>query len=110
MVGPRRSGPGKATATPLSRRQAWWGKHRRSISRLTATWRQESSEPYALEEEIIEADEEEAKAMAGFLGFMAGHGGRAPAIVYIRFTVGFSMVCVKYVMNFVQFVGKVFEM
>ena len=48
--------------------------------------------------------------MAGFLGFMAGHGGRAPAIVYIRFTVGFSMVCVKYVMNFVQFVGKVFEM
>ena len=33
------------------------------------------------EEEVIEADEEEAKAMAGFLGFMAGHGGRAPAIV-----------------------------
>ena len=33
------------------------------------------------EEEVIEADEEEAKAMAGFLRFMAGHGGRAPAIV-----------------------------
>ena len=62
------------------------------------------------EEEVIEADEEEAKAMAGFLGFMAGHGGRAPAIVQIRFTVGFSTVCAKYVMNFVQFVGKVFEM
>ena len=55
-------------------------------------------------------DEEEAKAMAGFLGFMAGHGGRALAIVYIRFTVGFSMVCAKYVMNFVQFIGKVFKM
>ena len=77
---------------------------------MTATWRQKSSEPCAPEEEVIEADEEEAKAMAGFLGFMAGHGGRAPAIVYIRFTVGFSTVCVKYVMNFVQFVGKVFEM
>ena len=33
------------------------------------------------EEEVIEADEEEAKAMAGFLGFMAGHGGRVPAII-----------------------------
>ena len=62
------------------------------------------------EEEVIEADEEEAKSMAGFLGFMAGHGGRAPTIVQIRFTVGFSTVCAKYVMNFVQFVGKVFEM
>ena len=57
------------------------GKHRRPISRLTATWRRKSSEPCALEEEVIEADEEEAKAMAGFLGFMAGHGGRVPAIV-----------------------------
>ena len=74
------------------------------------TWRRKSSEPCASEEEVIEADEEEAKAMAGFLGFMAGHGGRAPAIVYIRFTVGFSTVCAKYVMNFVRFVGKVFEM
>ena len=81
MVGRRRSGPGKATATPLSRRQAWWGKHRRPISRLTAMWRWKSSEPCTSEEEVIEADEEEAKAMAGFLGFMAGHGGRAPAIV-----------------------------
>ena len=34
-----------------------------------------------MEEEVIEVDEEEAKAMAGFLGFMAGLGGRAPAIV-----------------------------
>ena len=68
---------------------------------MTATWRRKSSEPYAPEEEVIEADEEEAKAMAGFLGFMAGHGGRAPAIVYIRSTVGFSTVCAKYVMNFV---------
>ena len=33
------------------------------------------------EEEVIKEDEEEAKAMAGFLGFMAGLGGRAPAIV-----------------------------
>ena len=62
------------------------------------------------EEEVIEADEEEGKAMAGFLGFMVGNGGRGPAVVYIRFTVGFSTVCAKYVMNFVQFVGKVFEM
>ena len=62
------------------------------------------------EEKVIEADEEEAKVMADCLGFMAGHGGRAPVIVYIRFTVGFSTVCAKYVMNFVQFVGKVFEM
>ena len=62
------------------------------------------------EEEVIEADEEEAKAMAGFLGFMAGHGGWAPAVVYIWFTVGFSTVCAKYVMNFIQFVGKVFKM
>ena len=81
MVGRRCSGPGKATATPLNRRQAWWGKHRRSISRLTATWRRKSSEPCASEEEVIEADEEEAKAMADFLRFMAGHGGRALAIV-----------------------------
>ena len=77
---------------------------------MTATWRRKSSEPCAPEEEVIEADEEEAKAMAGFLGFMAGHGGRAPAIIKIRFTVGFSTVYAKYVMNFVQFVGKVFEM
>ena len=76
---------------------------------MTATWRQKSSEPCALEEEIIELDEEGAKAMAGFLGFMAGHGGRAPVIVQIRFTIGFSTVCVKYLMNFVQFVGKVFK-
>ena len=48
--------------------------------------------------------------MAGFLGFMAGHGGRGPAIIWIRFTVGFSTVCAKYVMNFVRIVGKVFEM
>ena len=48
---------------------------------MTATWRWKSSKPCALEEEVIEADEEEAKAMAGFLGFMAGHGGRAAAIV-----------------------------
>ena len=75
MVGRRRSGPGKATATPLSRRQAWWGKHRRPISRLTATWRRKSSEPCAPEEEVIEAeldkaevDEEEAKAIAGAHG------------------------------------------
>ena len=46
-----------------------------------ATWRQKSLEPCAPEEEVIKADEEEAKAMAGFLGFMAGHGGRAPTIV-----------------------------
>ena len=45
-----------------------------------ATWRRKSSEPCALEE-AIEADEGEAKAMAVFLGFMDGHGGRAPAIV-----------------------------
>ena len=43
-------------------------------------WRRKSSEPCA-PEEVIEAHEEEAKAMAGFLGFMAGHGGRAPTIV-----------------------------
>ena len=48
---------------------------------MTVTWRRKSSEPCALEEEVIEADEEEAKAMAGFLGFMAGLGGWAPAIV-----------------------------
>ena len=47
------------------------------------------------EEEVIEADEEEAKAMADFLGFMAGLGGRVPAIVYIRFTVGL----VRFVQN-----------
>ena len=75
------SGPRKATATPLSRCQAWWGKHLRPISRLTATCRWKYSDPWAPEEEVIEADEEEAKAMVGFLGFMAGHGGRAPAIV-----------------------------
>ena len=53
-----------------------------------AMWRRKSSEPCAPEEEVIkaeldkaEADDEEAKAMAGFLGFMAGHAGRAPAIV-----------------------------
>ena len=40
------------------------------------------------EEEVIEADEEEAEAMADFLGFMVGHGGRALAIVWIRFTIG----------------------
>ena len=48
---------------------------------MTAMWRQKSSEPCAPEEEVIEADEEEAKAMVDFLGFMAGHGGRALAIV-----------------------------
>ena len=48
---------------------------------MTATWRRKSSEPCAPEEELIEADEEEAKAMAGLLRFMAGLGGRAPAIV-----------------------------
>ena len=48
---------------------------------MTATWRQKSSEPCAPKEKVIEADEEEAKAMADFLGFMAGHGGRALAIV-----------------------------
>ena len=36
--------------------------------------------------------------------------GGVPVIVCIRFIVGFSMVCAKYVMNFVQFIGKVFEM
>ena len=77
---------------------------------MTTTWRRKSSEPCAPEEEVIEADEVEAKAMVGFLGFMAGHGGRAPAIVEIIFTVGFSTVCAKNVMNFVQFIGKVFEM
>ena len=41
-----------------------------------------------MEEEVIEADEEETKAMAGFLGFMAGLAGRALAIVWIRFTIG----------------------
>ena len=81
MVGRRRSGPKKVTATPLNRCQAWWGKHRRPISRLTETWRWKSSDPCAPKEEVIEADEEEAKAMAGFLGFMAGYGGRAPVIV-----------------------------
>ena len=44
-------------------------------------WSRKSSKPCALEEEVIKADEEEAKAMAGFLGYMARHGGRAPAIV-----------------------------
>ena len=68
MIGHHRSGPRKATARPLSRRQAWWDKNRRPISRLTATWRQKSSEPCAPEEEVIEADEEEAKAMASVLG------------------------------------------
>ena len=48
---------------------------------MTVMWRRKSSEPCAPEEEVIEVDEEEAKAMAGFLGFMAGRGGRAPAIV-----------------------------
>ena len=48
---------------------------------MTATWRRKSSKPCAPEEEVIEANEEEAKAMAGFLRFMAGHGGQAPAIV-----------------------------
>ena len=49
---------------------------------MTATWRRKSSLlVLRTEEEVIEADEEEAKAMAGFLGFMAGHGGRASAIV-----------------------------
>ena len=48
--------------------------------------------------------------MAGFLRFMAGHGGRTPVIVLIRFIVGFSTICAKYVMNFIQFVVKVFEM
>ena len=81
MVGRHRSGPGKATATPLSRRQAWWGKHGQPISHLTMMWMRKSSEPCAPEEEVIEVDEEEVKAMADFLGFMAGHGGRAPAIV-----------------------------
>ena len=80
MVGRRRSGPRKAIASPLSRRQAWWGKHWWPISRLTAMWRRKSSEACAPEEEVIEVDEEEAKAMAGFLGFMAGLGGGARAI------------------------------
>ena len=44
-------------------------------------WRRKSSEPCAPKEEVIKADEEEAKAMAGFLGFMAGHGGQASTIV-----------------------------
>ena len=44
---------------------------------IVAHRRWKSSEPCALEEEVIEVDEEEAKAIAGFLGFMAGHGGRA---------------------------------
>ena len=48
---------------------------------MTVTWRWKSSKLCAPEEEVIEADEEEAKAMAGFLGFMAGHGGRAPMII-----------------------------
>ena len=48
---------------------------------MTVMWRRKSSEPCAPEEEVIEVDEEEAKAMADFLGFMAGLGGRAPAIV-----------------------------
>ena len=48
---------------------------------MTVTWRQKSSEPCGPEEEVIEADEEEAKAMVGFLGFMAGYGGQAPVIV-----------------------------
>ena len=48
---------------------------------MTATWRRKSSEPCAPEEEVIEADEEEAKAIAGFLRFMTEHGGRAPVIV-----------------------------
>ena len=48
---------------------------------MTVTWRQKSSELCAPEEEVIEADAGEAKAMAGFLGFMARHGGRAPVIV-----------------------------
>ena len=48
---------------------------------MTATWRRKTLEHCAPEEEVIEADEEEAKAMAGFLGFMAGLGGRAPTIV-----------------------------
>ena len=99
MVGRRHSGPRKAIAPPLGRRQAWWDKHRRPISRLTVTWRQKSSEPCASKEEVIEANEEEAKAIVDFLMFMAGHGGRAPMIV-----------CAKYVMNFVQFIGKVFKM
>ena len=46
-----------------------------------ATWRQKSSELCAPEEGVIEADEEEGKAMAGFLRFMAGLGGRALAII-----------------------------
>ena len=40
-----------------------------------------SLEPCAPEEDVIKADEEKAKAMAGFLGFMAGHGGQVPAII-----------------------------
>ena len=88
MVGYSHSGPRKATAPPLSRLQAWWGKHRRSISRLIVMWRRKSSEPYTLEYEVmkadldkVEADEEEAKAIAGFLRFMVRHGGRAPVII-----------------------------
>ena len=80
MVGHRCSGPGKATATPLSRRQAWWGKHRQPISRWTMTWRRKSSGPYAPEEEVIEADlgkakadEEEAKAKTG-VSVLRAHG------------------------------------
>jgi hypothetical protein len=80
MVGHRRSGPRKATTPPLSRRQAWWGKHRRPNSRLTATWRRKSSEPCAPEEEVIKveldkakADDEEAKAIAG-ASVLGAHG------------------------------------
>ena len=80
MVGRRRSGPRKATAPPLSRCQAWWGKHWWPISHLTATWRRKSSEPCAPEEEVIEAeldkaeaDEEEAKAIAG-ASVLEAHG------------------------------------
>ena len=48
---------------------------------MTVTWRLKSSKPCAPKEEVIKANEEEAKAMLGFLRFMAGHGGRAPVIV-----------------------------
>ena len=53
----------------------------RSISRLSVMWRRESLEPCAPEEEVIKADEVEAKAIADFLRFMAGHGGRVPVII-----------------------------